>query len=215
VARRHICSRAELCAAGLPAETEQAIAVEGWRIAPTHWAHLRDQLRAATSTTGLDAGLPVAALRRHLHLPDDRLVTALVDDTPDRVHVDGRVRAEESSPVVVPGLDALVKRLADQPFAAPEAAELAALGLGPAELAHAVRTGQLTRLAEGVYVAARAVEIALDVLSGLEQPFTVAAAKERLGSTRRVVVPLLEHLDATRRTRRLPDGKRLLTRSSA
>jgi len=48
------------------------------------------------------------------------------------------------------------------------------------------------------------------VLAGLPQPFTVSAARQALGSTRRVVVPLLEHLDATRHTRRDGDGNRWL-----
>jgi len=50
--------------------------------------------------------------------------------------------------------------------------------------------------------------IALAQLAGLDQPFTVSAAAGAIGASRRVVVPLLEHLDATRRTRRLPDGTR-------
>ena len=125
------------------------------------------------------------------------------------------MRPAEAAPVDVPGLDVLLKRLADAPLAAPEAAELVELRLGPAELSHAARAGLLTRLADGVYVAAGALETTVEVLATLPQPFTVSEARERLGSTRRVVVPLLEHLDATRRTRRLPDGKRLLTASSA
>ena len=36
-----------------------------------------------------------------------------------------------------------------------------------------------------------------------------------LGTTRRVVVPLLEHLDATRRTRRDRDGNRVVTASES
>lgn len=217
VTRRGLCTVAELRAAGLAGPTRRAVAVDDWRIDPDSWAALRAQLHTdtATATAGVDAGVPLSALRRQLDLPADRLVAALVAELPDRRQVGGRVRPVEQSPVDLPGLDTLLKRLAEAPLDAPDADELADLGLGRAELAHAVRTGLLTRLAEGVYVAAGADETALGVLAGLDQPFTVAAARQRLGSTRRVVVPLLEHLDATRRTRRLPDGKRLLTPPSA
>ena len=50
-------------------------------------------------------------------------------------------------------VDDVRARLAGEPFAAPEVAELAAAGLGPRELGAAVRSGQLVRIAEGVYLA--------------------------------------------------------------
>src|SRR4051812_8453815 len=211
VARRRICTADELRSAGLSPETSTAITVGPWRVERGHWHDLKQRLHEATATEELSAGVPLPELRRQLDLPDERLVVALVEQLPDRVSVDGRVRPAATSPVEVPGLDVLLKRLAQAPFSAPESAEFAELGLTPAALAHAVRAGLLTRLADGVYVAAGAVESALHVLATLPQPFTVSEARERLGSTRRVVVPLLEHLDAGRRTRRLPDGKRLLT----
>ena len=215
IERRLICTVDDLRAAGLSTETTRAVVVDNWRVDAALWNRLRGELQEATAATGLDAGVPVAALRRRLDLPDDRLVTAMVDGLPDRRQIDGRVRPVDVAPVDLPGLELLLKQLADAPFAPPTMAELSAIGLGPAELAHAVRDGLLTRLTEGVYVATGAVQTALDVLAGLDQPFTVAEARERLASTRRVVVPLLEHLDAARHTRRLPDGKRVLTRSSA
>ena len=101
------------------------------RVDPAHWTQMRAALHTATAATGLDAGIPLAALRRQLGLTDDRLVTALVEDLPDRVQVDGKVRPDEVDRVELPGLDVLLKRLADAPFAAPEATELDHLGLGP------------------------------------------------------------------------------------
>jgi selenocysteine-specific elongation factor len=64
------------------------------------------------------------------------------------------------------------------------------------------------RIAEGVYVGPAAVDRAVAALRALPQPFTVSAARQALDSTRRVVVPLLEHLDAARLTHRLPNGSR-------
>ena len=47
----------------------------------------------------------------------------------------------------------------------------------------------------------------LRVLAGLPQPFTLSQARQALGTTRRVAVPLLEHLDGKGWTRRV-DGQR-------
>ena len=56
-------------------------------------------------------------------------------------------------PTVQRAVDGIRTRLAADPFAAPEAGDLAAAGLGVRELAAAVRSGQLVRIAEGVYLA--------------------------------------------------------------
>ena len=45
-------------------------------------------------------------------------------------------------------------------------------------------------------------------LAAIEQPFTVSAARRVLDSTRRVMVPLLERLDAAGRTKPQGDGTR-------
>jgi selenocysteine-specific elongation factor len=211
VARRQICTGGDLRAAGMAAAPERAVPVGPWWIDPQRWDELCDQLQRLVASAGaLSAGVPVPELRRHLQLPDDHLVGALVARLPALVQADGRVRAASAPIVEVPGLDLLVDRLRAHPLAAPEARELADLGLGREELAHAVRAGLLTKLADGVYVAPTAVEDALSALAKLGDGFTVSEARELLGSTRRVVVPLLEHLDAQRRTRKMPDGTRLL-----
>ncbi len=53
---------------------------------------------------------------------------------------------------------------------------------------------------------------AVRVLAGLPQPFTLSAARQALGTTRRVAVPLLELLDRRGATRRLPDDAREVLR---
>ena len=50
------------------------------------------------------------------------------------------------------------------------------------------------------------------VASALPQPFTTSDARQALGTTRRVVIPLLEHLDARGWTRRLDAGHREVVR---
>jgi selenocysteine-specific elongation factor len=46
------------------------------------------------------------------------------------------------------------------------------------------------------------------MLGRLPQPFTLSEARQALGTTRRVAVPLLEFLDRRGLTRRLPDDRR-------
>ena len=99
-------------------------------------------------------------------------------------------------------------QLAAAPFLAPDAERLMALRLTPVEIAAAERAGRLVRLAPGVVLAPQAVRLARQELGGLAQPFTAGEARERLGTTRRVVIPLLERLDREGLTHRLPDGRR-------
>ncbi|MER6800562.1 SelB domain-containing protein, partial [Amycolatopsis mediterranei] len=115
------------------------------------------------------------------------------------------------APAVEKALEVVAKQLAEHPFRAPEADELRALGLGRRELAAAVRLGRLTALAEGVVLGPDVAERAVEQLRRLPQPFTVSEARKALDSTRRVMIPLLERLDAAGRTELLGDGTRRTT----
>jgi selenocysteine-specific elongation factor len=106
---------------------------------------------------------------------------------------------------VPPGLDVLVQRLTGSPFAAPERSDLEALGLGRQEISAAVAAGRLLRLPPVVVLLPDAPEHAIRLLQQLPQPFTPSDARQVWGTTRRVAIPLLEHLDGRGRTRRL-DG---------
>ena len=113
---------------------------------------------------------------------------------------------------VGPAVAELERRLTADAFQAPEADELAALGLGARELAAAERTGRLLRLRDGVVLLPTAPALAMRELARLEQPFTTSQARQALGTTRRVAVPLLEHLDSRGWTRRLDAGHRTVVR---
>jgi selenocysteine-specific elongation factor len=158
----------------------------------------------------LEAGPPVEVVRRALELPDAELVNAVVR-APLALR-DGRV--VEATAVLPPevqrAVDAVLARLADDPFAAPEAPELAAAGLGVRELAAAVRSGQLVRIADGVVLAPGVAEVARQRLAAVPQPFTLSQARQAWGTSRRVAVPLAEWLDAQGVTVRLPDHTRRL-----
>src|SRR5262249_24508111 len=88
-----------------------------------------------------------------------------------------------------------VERLRKDPFAAPDAPELEAAGVTERHLAVATRSGQLVKIAPGIYVLSDAIGEAVGRLSALAQPFTMSQARTALGTTRRVAVPLLELLD--------------------
>jgi len=102
-------------------------------------------------------------------------------------------------------MDALRADLERSPFAAPEAARLSELGLGPRQVASLVKAGELMRISDVVLLPG-ADALALEVLSGLGPEFTLSAARRALGTSRRVAVPLLEFLAATGRTVRTPEG---------
>jgi selenocysteine-specific elongation factor len=153
----------------------------------------------------------VDVVRRALDLPDADLVAILV--RPPLELRDGRVveAVAELPAAVQHAVDGLLARLTAEPFAAPEAGDLSAAGLGARELAAAVRSGQLVRIADGIYLAPGVEREAQRRLAALEQPFSVSQARQAWATTRRVAVPLMEWLDAHGVTTRLPDSSRRLS----
>jgi selenocysteine-specific elongation factor len=213
LARRRFVRRADFVAMGWPVP-EEATAVGGWLIAPG----LADELAARVPQVvaryrqlrPLEPGPPVAVLRSALELPDVGLVPGLV--RPPLALREGRVVVESAGlpPAVQQAVDGIRARLAAEPFAAPEAGDLAAAGLGPRELAAAVRDEQLVRIAEGIYLAPGVAEVARARLAAVDQPFTLSQARQAWATSRRVAVPLAEWLDARGVTERLPDNTRRL-----
>ncbi|MBW0115781.1 selenocysteine-specific translation elongation factor [Pseudonocardia sp. KRD-169] len=215
--RRGIVRRAELAAMGVPVD---GLGSGPWLVDPDRAVTAARDLAAAVDAHDradpLDPGLPTEAARRSADLPDTRLLDAVLPYAPGLVHRDGRVvrtAAAGLTPAVVAGLEALREDLAREPFAAPDAARLAELGLGPRELASLVRAGELLRLADGVVLLAGADDRAVATLAGLPTEFTASAARQALGTSRRVAVPLLELLGRTGRTVRTPNGAHRLRAS--
>jgi selenocysteine-specific elongation factor len=209
VDRRGTVAADALRATGLDTPT-RARRVGRWWVAAATWDRWRAALPdlVAERCAGLSAGVPLAELRRLLDAPDDVVVAELAG-ADDRLHLaGGRVRPAAADVRVPAALDRLLEALAADPLAAPDADT--AREIGADVLAHGARTGALLHLGGGIYVGPAAVPRAVERLAGLPQPFTVSAARAVLGQSRRVVVPLLEHLDAARVTRRTPDGTRFL-----
>jgi selenocysteine-specific elongation factor len=109
---------------------------------------------------------------------------------------------------VARAVQAVLDGLAEAPFSAPDAERMRELGLDARAAAAAERAGLLRRLPGNVVLAPDAPDRAARILAGLPQPFTAAQARQALGTSRRVVIPLLEWLDRQGVTRRLPDDRR-------
>ncbi|HEY6748007.1 MAG TPA: selenocysteine-specific translation elongation factor [Mycobacteriales bacterium] len=214
LARRGAIRSSVLRAQGVPPPAS-AVRAGDWLIDPGQAARWRAALVAAVADHAashpLEHGLPLEAARRRLDLPDTRIIAALLEPVAsvEAEAVPPGARGGPAGPPAgggvaglsvrdgrvvgggpeVPGeiraaVEAVRADLAAAPFAAPDAHRLAALGLGRRELA------------------------AAGVLAGLPQPFTLSEARQALGTSRRVAVPLLELLDARGLTRRGPDDRR-------
>ncbi|GAA3562950.1 selenocysteine-specific translation elongation factor [Amycolatopsis ultiminotia] len=196
---------------GLPRTGER---IGGWLADPGRLAEIRaevpERLAAWRRAHPVAAGMPTEELRRGLRLPSAELLPAVLGD----LTVSGGVVSERGA-----GLDArteaalavLDEQWAQHPFRAPEAEQRRTLGLGKRELAAAARLGRVTVIDDGVVLGPDAEDRAVAVLRSIDQPFTVSSARRALDSTRRVLVPLLEHLDAAGHTEPLGDGTRVTT----
>jgi selenocysteine-specific elongation factor len=210
VARRRLIRADDLAAMGVPLSSPPT--VPGWFVDPALWSDLSTRAGHGVAeyqkANPLEPGMPVDALRHRLELPDRLLVEALI--RPPLILRNGRVSGGNSD---MSDLKALIDKAFNglDPHTAPEANDLTALGLGPRQLAAAVRIGLLIQLAPQVVLRADALDTAKTVLSQISTPFTLSEARQALNTTRRVAVPLLELLDERGITRRHPDDRRTMT----
>ncbi len=192
----------------------------GWLVSDTRWAGWVEALTAlvtAAARSPLDPGVAADAARHALGLPDLALVAPLAMAAGVRQQAGRLLPAQQRADLgpaeqAVAGLE---QRLREAPFAAPEADELAAAGLGLRELAAAERAGRLLRLSGGVVLRPDGPALAMRELAALPGPFTLSQARQALGTTRRVAVPLLEHLDRRGWTRRVDSNLRTVVRRGA
>ncbi|MDI2131059.1 selenocysteine-specific translation elongation factor [Yinghuangia seranimata] len=199
------------------ADPATVVSAAGWLVDPARWDAWREALLAAVDTRAaahpLAPGLPGEAAARDLGLPDVKLLDALVAET--RLVSDGWGVHRPGVAATLPeraerALRQVEAALRATPFTAPSAAELDAAGLTTRELSVAVAAGRLLRVGGDVYLLPSAAELAAAELSLLAEPFTLSQAREALGTTRRVAVPLMEHLDRVGVTRRVSPELRVL-----
>lgn len=174
---------------------------------------LRDLVAAHQRDDALSPGLLMGEAAGALGIPLE--LVAVIADRADLSLESGRLR----DPGATSGLGsaevavaAVEERLATDAFDAPEREDLAVLGLGRKEIAAAVRLGRLLRLAEDIVLRPDAPARAMRILADLPQPFTTSDARQALGTTRRVAIPLLEHLDDRGWTRRIDAQHREVVR---
>jgi selenocysteine-specific elongation factor len=192
--------------------------LDGWWVhAPLlqAWsARLRTATEAVHDRDPLAAGLSRGGAVDLLGLPDRNLLDAVVHAA-GLEQAGGHIRLPGTGDELGPADAAVAElegRLRADPFAAPESDDLVALHLGARELAAAERAGRLLRLRGGIVLLPTAAALAMRELARLPQPFTTSQARAALGTTRRVAIPLLEHLDARGWTRRLDAGHRVVVR---
>jgi selenocysteine-specific elongation factor len=192
---------------GLPAGT---VEVGDWLISREHAERLRSRVAELVKASSDPSGPTAEAVARALGLDDPALVTAVVHP-PLRV-VDGRVRSgvDALSAELATALETLRRELSQDPFAAPHADRLSELGLDSGTLARLHRRGDVLRVGENVVLLPGADEVAVRRLEALAEPFTASAARVAWGTSRRVALALLTHLDRTGRTVRLADDSRRL-----
>lgn len=222
VGRRRAVRFDQLVAAGVLRRGDpppaNAVAAGGWLVDSAQWAQWQRGLETAVDDWAkarpLTPGMPRTAAAQRLGLPDPAVLELLVRQLPDLV-IDGdgvhrRDVASAFPPEIDAALDALTRRLTDQPFAAADGPELAAAGLTDRYLAAATKAGRLIHIAAGVYLLPTAPDEAVRRLASLPQPFTLSQARQALDTTRRVAVPLLELLDRRRSTVRIDAQQRTI-----
>ncbi len=193
----------------------------GWLIDARHWercgAALTAAVRARVGSSPNDPFLAVEAAAAAAGVPDPTLIGPLARAsqltlTGRGVGLPGRVASLGAAEGAVKEIEFALQQ---RPFDAPERAELERLRLGNRELATAAALGRVLRLQPDIIVLPDAPARAMRVLSELEQPFTTSQARRALESTRRVVIPLLEHLDGRGWTERLDTDHRRVVQSTS
>jgi selenocysteine-specific elongation factor len=214
LARRGIVRASTLREIGV--EPPAAPLVGDWLVDPDLHASLASRLADLVAARTADpAARPVGVedARKALNLPDVRLVPPLL--TGDLTVRNGAIVHAEApdtlAPAVRQAVAALERTLQGVGFVVPTEEQLGQLGLRAAEIAAAARAGRLVRLAPDVILLPETVRKAVAVLAGLPQPFTAGEAREALGTSRKVIVPLLEQLARDGTTRRLSDGRHTVT----
>lgn len=219
VERRGLVRLSMLEQIGVPVSEvdRERASTDGWLVSANHAERLRTDLlrlvRSHDRAEPLAPGIPLTSVTARLQLPSTDLVAGLIE--PPLELVRGRVIDTEARvllpPAVQQAVDSVTSDLLEEPFVAPTAGRLAELGLNAKGIGAAAKAGRLLNLGEGIVLLPGADRAALGLLRELPQPFTTSEARNRLGTTRRVVLPLLQHLDRTGGTRRLPDDRRAVT----
>lgn len=144
--------------------------------------------------------------------PDPTLVDALLDDLVRRGEIarEGSTVRLSTHRVTLAGredeVDRLIRSVVDAEPTPPTVSDLVAAGFSREMLEAAARAGALVRVSADLVMTPAFVELAERIVRGAGPAgITVSAFKERLGTSRKYAVPLLEYLDRRGITRRRGD----------
>jgi selenocysteine-specific elongation factor len=192
-------------------ESGRAERVEGWTVATRALEALRERAASAVAhhhdRRPLEPGVELAALASRLHVTIAQLRAALAG-SPDVVVDRDVVRAVTHAARASDRPDGrrLLDALRGAPFSPPAPAEV---GVDAAVGRVLVRDGDAVEL-HGVLFAAAALDDAAQLVAAAfeeRDALSVADIRDLLGSTRKYVVPIVEHLDAIGVTRRRGDER--------
>ncbi len=207
-----------------PGDGSDLVRAGTWWVSPTVHAAavaaVRRHLEGFHATNPLLPGEALAAVRTGAAAairaagaavePD--LVDALLDDLEARGQIarEGSTVRLASHAVSLAGhqdeVDHLVHAVAEGEPTPPTVADLIGAGIAREVLDAATRAGLLVRVSPELVLTPAFVERALQVVREAgDAGVTVSALRERLGTSRKYAVPLLEHLDQRRLTRRVGD----------
>lgn len=161
-------------------------------------------------------GLPLADLRQGIigRLPDEGLFDVVLHHLGERgIAQRGTILTEESFDPSLPdeiraAADLIERTLAQEPLNPPGRAELAADSPSRRALSFLIRSGAATELTDKVVIRTDSYgDACVKVLSFIKAhgQATASDLRQHLGTSRRVIMPLLERMDAEGRTRRQGD----------
>lgn len=180
----------------------------------TDWAaQLKDAVAQQYAADPSAGGITEQAAVHVLALADRELLSLVVSQA-ELVQHGGKIFDPSLKPSLGSAETAVAQlevRFAKEPFNAPTADELADLGLGDKELAAAAEQQRLLRLRNNIILGPKAPALAMRYIAQLPQPFAAADARRALDTTRRTLIPLLEHLDARGWTQRIDGSLRKVT----
>jgi selenocysteine-specific elongation factor len=168
------------------------------------------------------AGLPLASLRPLLGDVDEAVAPAFAEAVLEHLCRQGFardgsvIRRTSHRPALPPRLAAAGQRiraaLSQDPLNPPSRKQLATQAAEQEALRYLLKTGEAVELSPDCVISAAALDGAIaNVRQHITRhgPATVSDLKTQLASSRRTVVPLLEHLDCTGVTRRRGDLREL------
>jgi selenocysteine-specific elongation factor len=187
-------------------------------------ARALDLLREYHHSHISDAGLPLQTLRHSLRAPESLVDASLVDlERARRIRrTDGLVALAGFAPRVAGGeaeIDRMVRMLTEADLSPPTVAELSKL-TGRTDVAATLRLaaarGDVEAVERDRYYSRQALQRFTQTLEqlGRDRPIVPADVRDRLGISRKFLIPLLEWADGKGVTVRVGDVRQLRSRGS-